>query len=336
LSYWIENYTSGVSATFWVKITNNLTSTNQTIYIYYGNSTVTTTSNGTNTFSIWFDDFSTNTLSNYTVDGGNWAVDTTHGWLNQSNTNAGYFQIFPTSVNVANSSLLTRILTPSDSTYDCGTALRAASGGIAEFFQDSGGASVWDIWERTPTETQLNYTTYSGSHASQWHRFRTEMNNNSMFYYWDDNLKVTYAGTFSLTSGSSGLMTYGSTSGEQWAFDYLAVRKFVYPEPSHGAWGSEETVNGWVNDTWTSFASSTPPQWSNITKIVNGTIGVNISWHVYANDTANNWNASEVFGFTTTSSDSTPPQIDFVNPARSTGTTPTSTSQSTILATLHR
>ena len=240
LNYWIETLNNGANATFWVKDTDNLTSGNSTIYIYYGNSAATNISNGTSAFSIWFDDFSINTISNYTVDGGTWSIDTAHGWLNQSKTSSGYYQIFPTSVNVANSSLLTRIFTHS-STYDCGTALRAASGSKAEFFQDSGSANphVWDIQEKTPAETQLSKTSYSVLHNSQWHRFRTEMNNNSMWYYWDDNLEVTYTGTFSLSSGSSGLMTYGG--GGVWSFDYLAVRKFVYPEPSHGAWRSEES-----------------------------------------------------------------------------------------------
>jgi len=49
-----------------------------------------------------------------------------------------------------------------------------------------------------------------------------------------------------------------------------------------------------INDTWTAF--STNPDWSNVTKVVGSGI---VKWKVYANDTSNNWNASEIFSFTT-------------------------------------
>ena len=57
LSYWMEtgSLTSGSQAAFWVKVAADLGS-NQTIYVYYGNGSATTTSNGANTF-ILFDDF---------------------------------------------------------------------------------------------------------------------------------------------------------------------------------------------------------------------------------------------------------------------------------------
>ena len=39
---------------------------------------------------------------------------------------------------------------------------------------------------------------------------------------------------------------------------------------------------------------TTPPiqAWSNVTKILNSTVGSNVQWRVYANDTSNNWNTS--------------------------------------------
>jgi len=41
--------------------------------------------------------------------------------------------------------------------------------------------------------------------------------------------------------------------------------------------------------------------WSNVTKTLNDTVGANVQWRVYANDTSNNWNASEIFELVTTS-----------------------------------
>ncbi|NYZ79230.1 DUF2341 domain-containing protein, partial [Candidatus Micrarchaeota archaeon] len=290
LNYWNEVLNSGVNATFWVNINGNLTSTNQTIYIYYGNSGATTTSNGTNTFPIWFDDFSTNTISNYTVDGGTWAIDTTNGWLNQSSNGAGVYQIFPTSLNIANVSALTRVKEPS-SGFDNGVTLRSASSSVGVWFQKA--ASAVDI--QNPVNTVKNSTTAIADDGN-WHRYRVEMNDGEAWWYHDDNLILTYSGSFTVSSGSCSAFTWAAgVSSVPWAFDYLAVRNFVYPEPAHSTWGAEEPQTGWVNDTWTAFASgmcSSPYTdcWSNVTKLVNSTVGANVSWCVYANDTNNNWN----------------------------------------------
>jgi len=43
-----------------------------------------------------------------------------------------------------------------------------------------------------------------------------------------------------------------------------------------------------VNNTWTAMTGTT--NWSNVTKIVNSTVGATIRWCVYANDTSGNWN----------------------------------------------
>jgi hypothetical protein len=54
-----------------------------------------------------------------------------------------------------------------------------------------------------------------------------------------------------------------------------------------------------TNDTNVAFSGTT--NWSNITKVVNSTVGSTIKWRVYANDTSNNWNATDVFSYLTTS-----------------------------------
>ena len=62
LSFWLRNYTANTQATFWVNNSLNDTS----IWMYYGNSGASTTSNGSNTF-YFFDDFS-NGLSKWYMD----------------------------------------------------------------------------------------------------------------------------------------------------------------------------------------------------------------------------------------------------------------------------
>jgi hypothetical protein len=53
------------------------------------------------------------------------------------------------------------------------------------------------------------------------------------------------------------------------------------------------------NDSWRTMTSD---NWTNISKIINSTIGSTIRWQVYANDTSNLLNATSVFQYTTTSS----------------------------------
>lgn len=68
LSYWIEQTNTGVNATFWVKIAEDLSSANVTIFLYYGNPSATSISSGPNTF-LKFDDF-----ANATTYGDRWPV----------------------------------------------------------------------------------------------------------------------------------------------------------------------------------------------------------------------------------------------------------------------
>lgn len=58
----------------------------------------------------------------------------------------------------------------------------------------------------------------------------------------------------------------------------------------------------WVNSTWTSFSSPTPPQWANYTFMVNNSY-ISIFWKFYANDTLNGWNQTETDFFVVTSVD---------------------------------
>jgi hypothetical protein len=55
IPFWIENWTNGVQATIWVKVPSIPTS-GTTVFIYYGNNSAASVSNGSNTFQ-FFDDF---------------------------------------------------------------------------------------------------------------------------------------------------------------------------------------------------------------------------------------------------------------------------------------
>jgi hypothetical protein len=69
LSHWCESYIPSTSAIFRVKVPSIPASGMVTVYVYYGNPTATSTSNGWNTFE-FFDDFS-NGLGQWTIDAEN-------------------------------------------------------------------------------------------------------------------------------------------------------------------------------------------------------------------------------------------------------------------------
>ena len=66
LSYWIESGINTLSTKIWVKVPSISASSTKTIYMYYGNPSATSISNGTATF-IFFDDFSGD-LSKWTIE----------------------------------------------------------------------------------------------------------------------------------------------------------------------------------------------------------------------------------------------------------------------------
>lgn len=84
-------------------------------------------------------------------------------------------------------------------------------------------------------------------------------------------------------------------SGSSWGIIYDGDMYFhIYGNGS---------VTGWVNDSWVPMMGS--ENWSNVTKLINSTVGANIAWCVYTNDSSENWNSTSCanpFTYVTTGS----------------------------------
>ncbi len=78
-----------------------------------------------------------------------------------------------------------------------------------------------------------------------------------------------------------------------------------------------------VNDTFVSMSGA--EDWSNVSKVVNSTVGSTIRWRVYANDTnsSNPFSVTDIFEYTTVAVevDNTPPTITIDSPTNITFTT---------------
>lgn len=74
LNYWLESDCNRASTKLWVKIPSLAARQIKTIYVYYGNSSAASASNGDATF-IFFDGF-----GGSSIDGGKWAINNATGW----------------------------------------------------------------------------------------------------------------------------------------------------------------------------------------------------------------------------------------------------------------
>jgi len=273
LDYWMETYTSGVEATFWVEIKDNLSSQDQTIYVYYGKSGATTTSNGTATFE-FFDDFD---------DLNKWTIDyTQYTPLFEQTTIDGY-SVGRVNVNqhderisIKSNTMIPRAkavearikhISWNIDAYQRFSFHRIDGNNLISYFDY---ASFFDLYYLIKivggTLTQVD--TYSVGHPSGWY----------IYEIYDDgtNVDVNRDFTEDVLDGSIPelqddgyiyIRNYEYNNGtSEFAIDYIRVRKYTSPEPTHGSWftsflpgspsslGPTNYVNGsWISDTTPTF-----------------------------------------------------------------------------------
>lgn len=256
LSCYQENVSSGVNSTYWFKMPSdstygNLSATNQTIWVYYGNSTMTTASNGNNTF-VFYDGFEAGLTS--------WTV--TSATTSTTQAYEGSYSVLFAGKNYriqknpapsyANVSVHVRI-------YD---GLNGTNNEATMFESDSTGVFVAGIDEaRTGGTTNYVYrvasTYYQSSVARSvgWHSFVISQTSATVqSLYIDGNAQST-------TCSESGVTAI--VVGDQWNYntaalyaDAVFVVNFTSPnQPGNGAWTAEELCKPAVSITVTSSST---------------------------------------------------------------------------------
>ena len=279
LDYWMESEVDGDHATFWVKVAGDLSTTDQTIYVYYGKSDATTTSN-IQTASLWNqgDDFNEDSL------------DTTR-WSAFSNCrfpdpNCG-LAIIQDPSNPSNRYLQFHL------GYDAGIVSQTAY--YADNFEISitGGYSDSSLWYKLILHNtkvtsdmltrDMDAQDYPNAYLIQWQGTSfysqkvwgtncdyPDICGGSDYHEWDTHTSsppVSNPTTLSyqVTGGNIAFLAgdhqYYSEAWdthinrnsyiivEAWKnkvgltawVDDIWIRKYVSPEPSHGIWGSEVT-----------------------------------------------------------------------------------------------
>ena len=263
LDYWMESYTASTSAVFWVEVAADLSTVAQTIYMYYGNSGATTTSNAfltqitqlrehkcysgySTAFLFTNPDGSTLRIASDSPGGsgvGYGLIVVPRSWIN------GKYLQFSVSGNFgAGADRQVNSIYIYDGVYDRksstdfpdGSGMPAKGNGLlqtvyAKNFHGSYGPITLDVLINIGGSldyvtiffvcTDAWQSTYYERFDIQWIKVNTGAGGSGNIV----TIEYNYVNVMELT-GTQG--------------DYGLHRKYVSPEPSHGAWGSERTASG--------------------------------------------------------------------------------------------
>jgi predicted GH43/DUF377 family glycosyl hydrolase len=261
---------------FWVKVSANLSSSNQLIYIYYGNPDASSLSNGDSTF-MFHDDFLGNSLNT-----GKWDK-TAGGTITVSN---GILTVIGTNTwNQAGIGSKTTFDRSIGRMYEFKWRGRANTGsnhnslfGYGPFplnyangyyFYMSSWGSPNSQWRECVNGAEGYYN--SVYVRNTWVDARTFLKASSGYTAWVDSVKEKNATSFS--NAGQKVVIQSQQSSEAVDVDWVLVRKYVTSEPAQGSWGSEELFNqppdtpsvpsgpasGYQNTTYSYASSATDP-----------------------------------------------------------------------------
>jgi hypothetical protein len=316
LNYWLESGCNTQNTRIWVKVPSILARSTKTIYLYYGNSSATSLSNGDATF-VFFENFDPNK---------NWVL-------------SGKWHYTTYGVSLPASGRVLRYGNPDTDSFD-----EIANRGNADSpsFNLPPGC-ILEYVDRSATE-------YSGFTTSPYY------DKEIIYISTDGGSTWTqisiYSGTWSWTTRSISISSYSSTNAKirfrfdtvdglynnyyGWAIDNIRIRKYTSPEPTVSL-GNEETnapiwlqysssktsiyvgesvnfaslwqagrdantylsrfifswnaTGTWINESYT-FPPNSFQAWANVTKTINN--AGRICWRFYANNSLNFWNATPI------------------------------------------
>jgi hypothetical protein len=244
IDYWMETYTASDKAIFWVEVPSIPASPDTaTIYIYYGNSGATTTSNGADTFLLFDDASADNTASwsKYNVNTFSW-LSPGNGYRVYLNNARGYIY---RSLSHDNVRMYADIYLVSKD-----PELMARGGNIG------GSVSIYVFGNDPPSGRRIDKAVSgswtqiaSGSSstlytANAWNWAEVTLYGGSLAFTANNGGTISVSDS-SISSGSQiGFGGYGDSSNPtEFYIKNIRVGKYVSPEPSHGSWGSEEVPN---------------------------------------------------------------------------------------------
>jgi len=238
LDYWMEKKVDGDYAIFWVEVKDDLSSNNVTIYIYYGKSDATTTSNFKNTFLDEPYEFDVDESGEWSGDAWTWdmansRISTTSG------KNFYYISAHNYGRNRKYIARIGRFSSGSDQYFGIIFAYQNSSNYYWVFFDVfSNYIRLRKVVNNThSTVKSASFTTSNGTYYNlevHWY------SNGRVKVYVNGSLKIDYSSLTDWSSGKFGLRAIGNDTNVR--CDRVFVAKALLSPPSHGSWGSEETA----------------------------------------------------------------------------------------------
>ncbi len=252
LDYWMQEKVYGRYAIFWVEVRDDLSFQSQIIYVYYGNMQATTASSITDTFIVAMD-------TERTAVG-----DTPLGWSDRSTGTSSatvqrdQFKYGTSSLKLVDAGSEQYGIIEKDGlvlpdTFAVEFAVRTSD--RAEEFQEliASSARFTDAWRYLPCS--YKDMTFQGTYhwrltdsaVNTWYEVSIICNDGI------DHVEAIYVDGVERLGGSKDYMNPVTITSFSWRTTFVSagnlwldgfrVRKYVAPEPSHGAWGAEETVD---------------------------------------------------------------------------------------------
>jgi len=245
LDYWMEELSAGTYAIFWVEVTDDLSTANRTIYIYYDTAGATvTTSNGDTTFRL-FDHFNDGVLDlakwntggiGTTVEAGT-ELTITSGGANADHRHVTSKIIYTTGVAVE---LRLR------RSVDVGIAWAGMTSVVGSALSTN---YIYSFMSRTlyanfcwcsGDDVNFNIAQYTIVRDLNYHRSSTKRTgiDDDLFVDSEENAGAEFPTANDRYVSMNAYNLAGAVGAL--VVDWVAVRKYVDPEPTHGSWGGEE------------------------------------------------------------------------------------------------
>ena len=248
LNYWLEtgSLVSGSQAAFWIQVAADLGS-NQTIFVYYGNNSATTTSNGTSTF-ILFDDFTGSSLATQWTRRNGGTPTFSGGLMTVSSNNIDPSKIIATGGPTANNNAMVarfEVTAGTDADERAGIGVRTANAaspiGYNYLFHD--------FTSLTKIDFLNDQVTYGSPISFSWAKntfFTMESFTDGTSIYGRVNYGTWNSQTLASLGTARGTnflsLNIGSKTGTTTVWDWAAIRKCIATEPANSTWGVEQTV----------------------------------------------------------------------------------------------
>lgn len=238
LAYFIEEKVDGDYAIFWVKVTDDISSSDTQIYAYYGKPSATTTSNIENTF-ILGDDFPGSSL-----DAGKWDSDGAVSVSGGECTLTNDARISSKATYAGGYAILARIKTGTDTVGAWFVSFTDDPTATTNKYHDWVYYSSSLSYFRFNSGDGTNYATKDSivPRDTNYHVFEIQRTGSADKFSCDD--KVNINGDYPTNNSRYVLVRAFSADA---VIYWIAVRKYVDPEPAIGIAGNEQTPTvGWT------------------------------------------------------------------------------------------